>query len=92
MSLADIASALAREALGIEDRELVHRLLPMVRCFAPFGGDVAQRQPDELARRIISRKMTARLDDFSQSGIHAFNRIGGVDLGGRRIIKKKKKN
>jgi hypothetical protein len=59
-----VASGLPGEALRIEDRELVHCLLPMMRRASPSSRDVAQRQPDQLARRIVSRKMTARLDDF----------------------------
>ena len=38
-----------REAAGIEDRELVHGLFPVVRRTAPVGRDVAQGQPDSLA-------------------------------------------
>src|SRR5208283_2847582 len=48
------ASSLAGKALRIEDGELVHRLLPMVRCLSPIGGDIAQSQPDQLARRVVT--------------------------------------
>jgi hypothetical protein len=33
----------------------------------------------QFPRRVVSRKMTPRLDDFPQPGIHTFNLIGGVD-------------
>jgi hypothetical protein len=51
----------------------------MVRRFPPVGGDIAQRQPDQLAGRLVGRKMTPRLDDFPQTGIHTFDRVGGLD-------------
>src|SRR5271165_3469889 len=51
----------------------------LVRRLPPIGGDVSQSQPDQLACRVVTRKMTPRLDDFPQAGIHTFNRIGGVD-------------
>jgi hypothetical protein len=57
------------EALGVENRELIHRLLPVVRRSAPVGRDIAQRQPDQLARRVIARKVAARLDDLAQPRI-----------------------
>src|SRR5271157_2279881 len=73
------ASSLAGKALRIEDGELVHRLLPMVRCLSPIGGDIAQSQPDQLARRVVTGEMPASFDDFPEAGIHTFDRIGGVD-------------
>src|SRR6202790_314044 len=36
------------EAVVVEDRELVHRLLPMMRGLVPPGGDITQCQPYEL--------------------------------------------
>src|ERR1019366_1127267 len=67
------------EAVVVEDRELVHRLLPMMRGVAPPGGDITQCQPYQLARRVVGGKMTPGLDDLAQLGIHAFDRVGGVD-------------
>src|SRR5271165_4054192 len=72
-------SASQVETIVVEDRKLVHRLLPVVRRFSPVGGDIAQRQPDQLARRVIGREMTTRLDDLAQPGIDALDPVGGVD-------------
>src|ERR1700683_4329901 len=63
------ASGLAGEAFRIEDGELVHGLLPMVCGTSPAGGDIAQCQPDQLVRRVVGGKMSARLDDLTESGI-----------------------
>lgn len=30
------------EAIPVQDRKLVHRALPVVRRFAPIGGDITQ--------------------------------------------------
>lgn len=46
-----------REAPFIKDSELVHRRLPLVRSPAPVGGDIAQRQPDQLGCGIVARKV-----------------------------------
>jgi hypothetical protein len=54
------------EAIFVEDRELVHRLLPIVGCPSPVGGDVAQREPDQLVGGVVTGKMAARLDDLAQ--------------------------
>jgi sn-glycerol 3-phosphate transport system permease protein len=56
-----IASALAGEALGVEDRELVHRLLPMMRRLAALV-DGASR------RRIITHVLLP----LSRPGLTAF--------------------
>lgn len=53
-----------RKAIRVEDRELVHRRLPVVRRAAPVGRDVAQRQPDQLGGRVVAREVTSRLDDL----------------------------
>src|SRR5271157_4155852 len=72
-------SASQVETIVVEDRKLVHRLLPVVRRFSPISGDIAQRQPDQLARRVVGREMTARLDDLAQPGIDALDPVGGVN-------------
>ena len=51
----------------------------MVHRLPPIGSDVAQRQPDQLVRRVIGREMATRFDDLAEPGIHTLNRIGGVD-------------
>jgi hypothetical protein len=51
------------KTLGIESRKRVHRLLPARAGAFPVGGDVAQGQPDQLAGRIVVRKMPTGLDD-----------------------------
>ena len=53
------------EAILVQDRELVHRRLPVVRRPAPVGRDVAQRQPYQLAGRVVRREMAASLDDLA---------------------------
>jgi hypothetical protein len=55
-----------REALGVEDRELVHGLFPIPARATPIGRDVAQRQPDQFAGCVITREVSARLDDLAQ--------------------------
>ena len=44
------------EALLIEDRELIHREVPIVRGLAPRRRDVAQREPDEFCGGFVTRK------------------------------------
>ena len=68
-----------RETIFIKDRELVHSLLPVVRRTAPFGRDVAQRQPDQFAGRIVAGEVPARLDDLAQARVDALYGIGRVD-------------
>jgi len=67
------------EAVLVEDRELVHRRLPAMRRPAPVSGDIAQRQPDQLAGRVVGGKVAARLDDLAQLRVHALDRVRGVD-------------
>jgi hypothetical protein len=77
----DQASAVgtARESLFVEYRELVHRRLPVLRSVAPVGGDVAQRQPDQLGRRVVAGEVPAGLDDLAQARIDALDGVGRVD-------------
>ena len=63
----------AREAVLVEDCELIHCLLPVARRTAPIGGDVTQRQLDEFTCRLIGGEMPARLVDLAQPRIHALN-------------------
>src|ERR1700681_1876038 len=67
------------EAVVIQDRELVHRLLPVVRRIAPTGGDVSQGEPYQFVRRVVGREMAACLDDLAHPRVHALDRVGGVD-------------
>ena len=60
-----ILPVLPGEAVLVKDRELVHSLLPIMRRAAPIGRDVAQRQPDQLAGRVVGWEMTARFDDLA---------------------------
>ena len=41
------------ETIVVGYRELVHRFLPILSHPAPIGRDVMQRQPDQLAGRIV---------------------------------------
>lgn len=68
------------ESVSIEDRELVHGLLPVLGGAAPVGGDVAQGQPDQFDRRLVAREVAPRLDDLAQPGIDALDGVGGVCL------------
>ena len=68
-----------RESFLVEYRELIHRLLPVVRRAAPVGRDVAQRQPDQLVGRVVTREVAARFDDLAQPCIDALDRVGRVD-------------
>lgn len=53
------------KAFGVEDGELVHRLLPVLGGSSPIGGNVAQNQPNQFGRGVIARKVSARLDGFA---------------------------
>src|SRR5689334_15561718 len=53
------------ETVFVQNRELIHRLAPMMRWTSPIGRDVAQGEPDQLQRRVVVRKMPARLDDLA---------------------------
>jgi len=48
-----------REAIAVGDRELVHCLAPFFGRSARVGGDVAQREPNELGGRIVAGKVPA---------------------------------
>jgi transposase len=63
------------EAIGVENRKLVHRPLPVVRRPPPVSGDVSERQPDQLAGGLIAREVTAGLDDLAQSRVDAFDGV-----------------
>ena len=55
----------AGKTLLVEDGELVHRVGPMVCGRAPFDGNVSQRQPEQLNRRVVGREVAARFDDLA---------------------------
>lgn len=55
----------ATESVSVKDSELVHGLLPVVSGSAPFGGDVSQREPDQLGGGFVSREMAPGLDDLA---------------------------
>jgi hypothetical protein len=55
----------------IANRELIHRGSPVLRGAFPLGRDVSQRQPDQFRRGVVIRKMSTRLDDFSELGVDA---------------------
>ena len=54
-----ILSAGRFKAFGVEDGELVYRLLPVLGGVPPIGSDVAQGKPDQLAGGIVAREMPA---------------------------------
>jgi hypothetical protein len=65
----------AGEAILEEDRKLLHREMPVVaRLAAPAGGDIPQRQPDQLRRRLVGREMAAGLDDFAATRVDTLER------------------
>lgn len=45
----------------------------------PFGGDVSQRQPDQLAGRVVAGEVPTRLDDLAQSRVDTLDRVVRVD-------------
>ncbi len=53
------------EPIFVEDRELIHRGLPIVPGSPPVLCDVAQRQPDQFGGRIITGEVAARFDDLA---------------------------
>ena len=59
-----ILPACGFKAFGVEDGELVHRLLPVLGGPSLVRGDVAQGQPDQLGRGIVAGEMASRFDDF----------------------------
>lgn len=67
-----------REALIIEDSELVHRLSPLLGRPSPVGRDVAQGQPQQLGRCIIAGEVATGLDDLAQLAVQALDGVGGV--------------
>ena len=54
----------AHEAIAVGDRELVHRLAPLLSRSAPIGGDVAQRQPIELGGGIVAGDVPLGLSGY----------------------------
>jgi hypothetical protein len=58
---------------------LVHRVGPRIRGAVPLRGEVAEREPEQFRGGVIRGVVPARLDDFSELGVHALQRIGRVD-------------
>jgi len=46
---------------------------------APLGGDIAQRQPDQLGRSIVGGKVTQGLDDLAQLHVDVLNGVGRLN-------------
>lgn len=67
------------EWLLVPFRELAHSFLPAVAGSAPFVGDVAYSQPDQLHGGIVVGEVPPRLDDLSQLCVDTFDGVGGVD-------------
>src|SRR3954467_12320698 len=63
-----------------------------MRSPSPVSGDVAQREPDQFARRIVGREMAAGFDDLAQLRVHAFDRVRGVDYAAHRWRKREERN
>jgi hypothetical protein len=68
-----------REAPFVQDRKLRHRGRPVNRAALPFGGDVAEGEPNQLRRRLVRRKVTTGLDNLPQLRMHALERVRRVD-------------
>jgi hypothetical protein len=45
----------------------------------PFLLDVAERQAEQFARRLVMREVAARLDHFPNLHVEAFDRVRGVE-------------
>ena len=59
----------------MQDGKLVHSSFPVVSSASPFGGNVAQSQPDQLGGSIIAREVPARFDDLTQPGVRGYQVI-----------------
>lgn len=57
-----------RESVLVDDRELIHRCLPIPGRTAPIGGDVTQCQPDQFGGRLVAGEVAAGLDDLAPLG------------------------
>ena len=67
----------------VEDRELVHRLIPVFGRTAPVGRDVAQGQPDQLAggsrRTLYSMRHTYATEELlAGTDIHTLSKQMGT--------------
>src|SRR5688572_17368433 len=67
------------EALAIDDRELIPGAAPEIGFLAPGRRDVAQGQPQQLDRGVVGRELTTHLQDLSQPGVDALERVGRVE-------------
>src|SRR5258706_11832951 len=78
---------LTGEALSEQDGEVIHGAIPPGGTGDPFYGDVAQRQPEQLGRRVVIREVATRLDDLAQLPVHVLKGVGRVEQatnGGRK--------
>ena len=67
------------KAILVKDCELIHGCLPIVCGASPVGGDVAQREPDQLGGRVVAGEVPPCLDDFAQPRIDALDSVGRVN-------------
>jgi len=61
------------------DRQLRLDSMPLLRWALLLGGDVAQRQVDQLGRRLVARKVPFVADRLTDLAMQVLDRIGGVD-------------
>jgi len=53
------------KAILVENRELVHRGLPVIQRTTPVSRDIAQGQPPQFGRGLVGREVPTRLDDLA---------------------------
>jgi hypothetical protein len=76
----------------VQDGELLHGCCPIMSRHSPLYGDVADRQPQQLSRRVVIGEVPPGLDDLAQLRIHTLDRVGGVDHFAYRRWENKKGN
>ena len=60
------------------DGELELGSMPFFRGFPPLGGDVPQRQVNQLGGRLVTREMALVPDCLADLAVQTLNSIGGV--------------
>ena len=60
-----------REAIAVQNRELIHRRPPRVGGPLPCRRDIPQHEPQQCGGGVIIRTVTARLDDLTELRMHA---------------------
>jgi hypothetical protein len=82
---------MAREAIFELNTKPIQSGFPIVDGHGPILADIAQRQIEQFGQGVITGEDRAVFHDFSQTSIHRFDGIGGVDhlanLG--RIVEKR---